>query len=65
MDSYGLEPVKTFPFLPNVGYAFVVLKAYHSLSRISWHGRPKIKTKIEQPRVSLLNTYYIDEAVGF
>ncbi|MET0940919.1 MAG: hypothetical protein ABWY13_06090 [Mesorhizobium sp.] len=65
VDSYGLEPVKTFPFLPNVGYAFVVLKAYHSLSRISWHGRPKIKTKIEQPRVSLLNTYYIDEAVGF
>ena len=65
VDSYGLEPVKTFPFLPNVGYAFVVLKAYHSLTKMSWHGRPTIKTPITQPRVSLLNTYYIDEAVGF
>ena len=65
VGSYGLEPVKTLPFLPNVGYAFVVLKAYHSLMKMSWHGRPKIHTTIEQPRVSLLNTFYINENVGF
>lgn len=65
VNSYGLEPVKTLPFLPNVGYAFVVLKAYHSLMKMSWHGRPKIHTKIEQPRVTLLNTFYINENVGF
>jgi hypothetical protein len=65
VDSYGLEPVKTLPFLPNVGYAFVVLKAYHSLLKMSWHGRPKIHTPIEQPRVTLLNTFYINENVGF
>jgi len=65
VSSYGLEPVKTLPFLPNVGYAFVVLKAYHSLLKMSWHGRPKIKTAIEQPRISLLNTFYVNEDVGF
>jgi hypothetical protein len=63
VNSYCLEPVKTIPFLPNVGYAFVVLKAYHSLRRMSWHGRPTIKT--DQPRVSILNTFYINEHVGF
>jgi hypothetical protein len=61
--SYCLEPVKTIPFLPNVGYAFVVLKAYHSLTKMSWHGRPTIKT--DQPRISILNTFYISEDVGF
>ena len=61
--SYCLEPVKTIPFLPNVGYAFVVLKAYHSLTKMSWHGRPTIKT--DQPRTSILNTFYISEDVGF
>lgn len=63
VDSYCLEPVKTLPFLPNVGYAFVVLKAYHSLTKMSWHGRPAIKT--DQPRISILNTFYINEQVGF
>jgi hypothetical protein len=63
VDSYCLEPVKTIPFLPNVGYAFVVLKAYHSLRKMSWHGRPPIKT--DQPRVSILNTFYENESVGF
>nr|WP_292764400.1 hypothetical protein [Mesorhizobium sp.] len=65
IGSYGLEPVKTLPFLPNVGYAFVVLKAYHSLMKMSWHGRPKITTPIDHPRVSLLNTFYVSEDVGF
>jgi len=63
VDSYCLEPVKTVPYLPNVGYAFVVLKAYHSLRKMSWHGRPPIKT--DQPRVSILNTFYANESVGF
>lgn len=63
VGSYCLEPVKTMPFLPNVGYAFVVLKAYHTLTKMSWHGRPAIKTN--QPRVSILNTFYTNEHVGF
>lgn len=63
--SYFLEPVKTFPFIPNVGYAFVVLKAYHSLRKISWHGRPAITTAIDRPRMSILNTFYVNENVGF
>jgi hypothetical protein len=63
VDSYCLEPVKTIPFLPNLGYAFVVLKAYHSLTKMSWHGRPPIKT--DRPRMSVLNTFYINEHVGF
>ena len=64
-SSYGLEPVKTLPFLPNVGYAFVVLKAYHSLFGMSWHGRPKISTAVSRPRISILNTFYADESLGF
>ncbi|MFN3547475.1 MAG: hypothetical protein ACK4U0_08280 [Mesorhizobium sp.] len=63
--SYFLEPVKTLPFLPNVGYAFVVLKAYHTLTRMSWHGRPKIKAPVDRPRMSILNTFYTDETAGF
>jgi hypothetical protein len=63
VGSYCLEPVKTIPFLPNSGYAFVVLKAYHSLTKMSWHGRPPIKT--DQPRMSILNTFYMNEHVGF
>src|SRR6185437_9167607 len=63
VGSYCLEPVKTLPFLPNVGYAFVVLKAYHSLTKMSWHGRPAIKA--DQPRITILNTFYINEQVGF
>lgn len=64
-SSYFLEPVKTLPFLPNVGYAFVVLKWYHSLLGMSWHGRPKITTTIDKPRVSILNTFYVSEEAGF
>ena len=56
VGSFCLEPVKTIPFLPNLGYAFVVLKAYHSLTKMSWHGRPPIRT--DQPRISILNTFY-------
>jgi hypothetical protein len=65
VGSYGLEPVKTLPFLPNVGYAFVVLKAYHSLLKMSWHGRPKVHTTSDRARITLLNTFYTAEGVGF
>ncbi|HLG82474.1 MAG TPA: hypothetical protein VKY22_15770 [Bradyrhizobium sp.] len=61
--SYCLEPVKTIPFIPNIGYAFVVLKAYHSLTQMSWHGRPKITT--DKARISILNTFYASEQAGF
>jgi hypothetical protein len=30
---------------------------------MSWHGRPRIKT--DQPRISILNTFYVNEDVGF
>ena len=63
LGSCCLEPVKTIPFLPNAGYAFVVLKAYHSLTRMSWHGRPPIRT--DRPRISILNTFYKNERAGF
>jgi hypothetical protein len=63
VGSYCLEPVKTVPFLPNLGYAFVVLKAYHTLTKMSWHGRPPIKT--DRSRFSILNTFYVNEHVGF
>ena len=62
LGSFCLEPVKTIPFLPNTGYAFVVLKAYHSLTKMSWHGLPPIRT--DQPRISILNTFYKNEHVG-
>jgi hypothetical protein len=63
LRSFCLEPVKTIPFLPNTGYAFVVLKVYHSLTGMSWHGRPPIKTN--QERISILNTFYINEHAAF
>ena len=63
--SYFLNPVKKMPFLPNVGYAFVVLKHYHTISKISWHGRPKIAVTGNRPRVSILNTFYSDESGGY
>ena len=63
VGSYCLEPVKTIPFLPNLGYAFVVLKAYHTLRNMSWHGRPPIQT--DRERISILNTFYMNEQVGF
>jgi hypothetical protein len=63
LRSFCLEPVKTIPFFPNTGYAFVVLKAYHSLRGMSWHGRPPIET--DQQRISILNTFYINEHAAF
>ena len=58
--SYGLVKDKTVPFLPNSGYAFVVIHPAFSLLRSSWHGREAISVPIEKPRLSILNTYYRD-----
>jgi hypothetical protein len=56
--SYGLVKDKTVPFLPNSGYAFVVIHPAYSLLRSSWHGREAITVPVERPRLSILNTYY-------
>jgi len=56
--SYGLAKEKTVPFLPNTGYAFVVIHPAYSFLRSSWHGREAISVPVERPRLSLLNTYY-------
>jgi hypothetical protein len=58
--SYGLVKDKTVPFLPNSGYAFVVIHPAFSLLRSSWHGREAISVPVEKPRLSILNTYYRD-----
>jgi hypothetical protein len=60
--SYGLAKDKTVPFLPNSGYAFVVIHPAYSLLRSSWHGREAITVPVERPRLSILNTYYRDPA---
>ncbi|RBP05659.1 hypothetical protein DFR50_13422 [Roseiarcus fermentans] len=56
--SYGLVKVKTAPFLPNTGFAFVVIHPAHSLLHTSWHGRETIALDNARPRNTILNTYY-------
>ena len=46
--SYGLVKDKTVPFLPNSGYAFVVIHPAYSLLRSSWHGREAIAVPVER-----------------
>jgi hypothetical protein len=60
--SYGLVKHKTLPFLPNTGYAFVVIHPAYSLFKSSWHGREAISVPVEKPRLSILNTYYREPA---
>ncbi|HEY1782783.1 MAG TPA: hypothetical protein VGG79_20560 [Roseiarcus sp.] len=60
--SYGLVKDRTVPFLPNSGYAFVVIHPAFSLFRSSWHGREAISVPVEKPRLSILNTYYREPA---
>ena len=60
--SYGLARARTMPFLPNSGYAFVVIHPAYSLLRASWHGREAISVPVEKPRLSILNTYYREPA---
>ncbi len=60
--TYGLVKDKTVPFLPNSGYAFVVIHPAFSLLRSSWHGREAISVPVEKPRLSILNTYYREPA---
>jgi hypothetical protein len=60
--SYGLTKDKTLPFLPNTGYAFVVIHPAYSLLKSSWHGREAISVPVEKARLSILNTYYREPA---
>ena len=67
--SYGLVKAKTADFLPNTGFAFVVIHPAHSLLHTSWHGRDTISIDNSRPRMTILNTYYAkppkaDEAVN-
>jgi len=54
----GFETIKRMPFLPNSGYAFVVL---NKISKKSWHGRDELPSG-QGTRNSLLNLYYEDMA---
>ncbi len=56
--SYGLVKEKTAPFLPNTGFAFVVIHPAHNLLHTSWHGRDTISLDNAKPRMTILNTYY-------
>jgi hypothetical protein len=56
--SYGLVEEKTAPFLPNTGFAFVVIHPAHNLLRASWHGRETISLGNAKPRMTIVNTYY-------
>jgi hypothetical protein len=56
--TYGLVKEKTAPFLPNTGFAFVVIHPRHSLLHASWHGRDTISIDNSSPRMTILNTYY-------
>ena len=60
--TYGLVKEKTLPFLPNTGYAFVVIHPAYSLLKTSWHGREAISVPVDRPRLSILNTYYREPA---
>ncbi len=51
------DPLKTFPFLPNSGYAFIVGKK-------SWHGREPVPEGLGE-RYSLMNIYYSRADVPF
>ena len=54
--------VWVWPFLPNSGYAFVVIHPAYSLLKSSWHGREAITVPVERSRLSILNTYYREAA---
>ena len=56
--SYGLVKEKTAPFVPNTGFAFVVIHPAHNLLHTSWHGRDTISIDNSKPRMTILNTYY-------
>jgi hypothetical protein len=55
---FGLAEDKTLPYVPNLGYAFVVIHPRHNFFRASWHGRKDISVSADKPRISLLNAYY-------
>jgi len=62
--SYGLVKEKTAPFVPNTGFAFVVIHPAHNLLHTSWHGRDTISIDNSKPRMTILNTYYAKPPQG-
>ena len=62
--SYGLVKEKTAPFLPNTGFAFVVIHPAHNLLHTSWHGRDTISLDNAKPRMTILNTLLRQAAEG-
>jgi hypothetical protein len=62
--TYGLVKVKTAPFTPNTGFAFVVIHPAHSLMHTSWHGRDAISIDNSRPRMTIVNTYYAKPPKG-
>ncbi len=62
--SYGLVKVKTADFLPNTGFAFVVIHPAHNLLHTSWHGRDTIALDNSKPRMTVLNTFYAKPPKG-
>lgn len=56
--TYGLVKEKQTAFLPNTGFAFVVVHPAHSLLHTSWHGRQRISVDNAKPRMTILNAYY-------
>jgi len=62
--SCGLVKVRTAPFLPNTGFAFVAIHPAHNLLHTSWHGREAIAVDNAKPRMTIVNTYYAKPPKG-
>ena len=56
--TYGLVKEKASLYLPNTGFAFVVIHPAHNFLRTSWHGRAAIAVDNAKPRRTILNAYY-------
>src|ERR1700730_12898063 len=63
IGSYWLGTLQPVSLPPNARYACVLLKGYHSLTKMSRHGLPANRT--DQPRISILNPLFTVEHVGF
>ena len=55
--TYGLVKEKASRYLPNAGFAFVVIHPAHNPFRTSWHGRATISVDDAKPRMTIVNAY--------